>query len=192
VFYGDCVAGADEASAPTLLQLGPISAVPPCSHAETFAFHCLDTTYRLAKTNMEYVIGLTLAVAVALFASVVGLARERSFFATVLIVVGSYYGLFAAMGASSRTLLAEIIVAGIFLLFAVLGFKGNLWLLAVGLVGHGIFDSVHHYLIDNPGVPRWWPGFCLAFDAAFGVLLGLRLIRQPRLSDAKAQTPPSM
>jgi hypothetical protein len=135
---------------------------------------------------------LTLAVAVALFASVVGLARERSFFATVLIVVGSYYVLFAAMGASSRTLLAEIIVAGIFLLFAVLGFKGNLWLLAVGLVGHGIFDSVHHYLIDNPGVPRWWPGFCLAFDAAFGVLLGLRLIRQPRLSDPKAQTPPSM
>jgi hypothetical protein len=134
---------------------------------------------------MEYVIGLTLAGAVALFATVVGLARERSFFATVLIVVGSYYVLFAAMGASSRTLLAEIVVAGIFLLLAVLGFKGSLWVLAVGLIGHGIFDFVHHFLIDNPGVPRWWPGFCMAFDVAFGVLLGLRLIRQPRLSDAK-------
>jgi hypothetical protein len=134
---------------------------------------------------MEYVIGLTLAGAVALFATVVGLARERSFFATVLIVVGSYYVLFAAMGASSRTLLAEIVVAGIFLLLAVLGFKGSLWVLAAGLIGHGIFDFVHHFLIDNPGVPRWWPGFCMAFDVAFGVLLGLRLIRQPRLSDAK-------
>jgi hypothetical protein len=134
---------------------------------------------------MEYVIGLTLAGAVALFATVVGLARERSFFATVLIVVGSYYVLFAAMGASSRTLLAEIVVAGIFLLLAVLGFKGSLWVLAVGLIGHGIFDFVHHFLIDNPGVPRWWPGFCMAFDVAFGVLLGVRLIRQPRLSDAK-------
>ena len=134
---------------------------------------------------MEYVIGLTLAGAVALFATVVGLACERSFFATVLIVVGSYYVLFAAMGASSRTLLAEIVVAGIFLLLAVLGFKGSLWVLAVGLIGHGIFDFVHHFLIDNPGVPRWWPGFCMAFDVAFGVLLGVRLIRQPRLSDAK-------
>jgi hypothetical protein len=134
---------------------------------------------------MEYVIGLTLAGAVALFATLVGLARERSFFATVLIVVGSYYVLFAAMGASSRTLLAEIVVAGIFLLLAVLGFKGSLWVLAAGLIGHGIFDFVHHFLIDNPGVPRWWPGFCMAFDVAFGVLLGLRLIRQPRLSDAK-------
>jgi hypothetical protein len=135
---------------------------------------------------MEYVIGLALAAAVAWFATVVGLARERSFYATVLIVVGSYYVLFAAMGASRRTLVAEIVAAGIFLLFAVLGFKGNLWLLAVGLVGHGAFDFVHHFFIDNPGVPRWWPGFCLAFDALFGVLMAWRLLRGPRLSEVKS------
>jgi hypothetical protein len=135
---------------------------------------------------MEYVIGLALAAAVAWFATVVGLARERSFYATVLIVVGSYYVLFAAMAASGRTLVAEIAVAGIFLLFAVLGFKGNLWLLAVGLVGHGAFDFVHHFFIDNPGVPRWWPGFCLAFDVLFGVLMAWRLLRGVRLSEVKS------
>ena len=135
---------------------------------------------------MEYVIGLALAAAVAWFATVVGLARERSFYATVLIVVGSYYVLFAAMAASRRTLVAEIVVSGIFLLFAVLGFKGNLWLLAVGLIGHGAFDFVHHLFIDNPGVPRWWPGFCLAFDALFGVLMAWRLLRGPRLSEVKS------
>lgn len=123
-----------------------------------------------------------LSVGVAWFAMVVGLARERSFYATVLIIVGSYYVLFAAMAASRRTLLAEIVVAGIFLLIAVFGFRGNLWLLAVGLMGHGAFDFVHHFFIDNPGVPRWWPGFCLAFDVVFGGLLALRLIRHPRLS----------
>src|SRR5579864_8178842 len=135
---------------------------------------------------MEYVIGLALAAAVAWFATVVGLARERSFYATVLIIVGSYYVLFAAMGASRRTLVAEIVVAGIFLLFAVLGFRGNLWLLAAGLIGHGAFDFVHHFFIDNPGVPRWWPGFCLAFDALFGVLLAWRLLRGARLSEVKS------
>ncbi len=135
---------------------------------------------------MEYVIGLALAAAVAWFATVVGLARERSFYATVLIVVGSYYVLFAAMAASRRTLVAETVVAGIFLLFAVVGFKGNLWLLAVGLIGHGAFDFVHHFFIDNPGVPRWWPGFCLAFDALFGVLMAWRLLRGPRLSEVKS------
>jgi hypothetical protein len=135
---------------------------------------------------MEYVIGLALAAAVAWFATVVGLARERSFYATVLIVVGSYYVLFAAMAASRRTLVAEIVVSGIFLLLAVLGFKGNLWLLAVGLIGHGAFDFVHHFFIDNPGVPRWWPGFCLAFDVLFGVLMAWRLLRGARLSEVKS------
>jgi len=28
-----------------------------------------------------------------------------------------------------------------------------------------MFDVVHHFFTDNPGVPHWWPGLCLAFDA---------------------------
>ena len=133
---------------------------------------------------MEYLIGLILAVATVCLATGVGLARERSFYPTVLIVVGSYYVLFAAMAASRRTIVVESVVAGIFLLFAVIGFKRNLWLVVVALIGHGIFDFVHHFFIDNPGVPHWWPGFCLAFDALLGLFLALRLIRHPHLSEA--------
>ena len=139
---------------------------------------------------MEYVIGLTLAAAVVLFATVVGLGRDRSFYPTVLIIIGSYYVLFAAMGASRRIVLAEIVVAGIFLLLAVLGFKRSLWVVVGGSIGHGLFDFVHHSVIDNPGVPRWWPGFCLAFDVAFGVLLAWLLLRHPRLPDANAPQAP--
>ena len=142
------------------------------------------------KANMEYLIGLALAAAVVWFATVVGLGRDRSFYPTVLIIIGSYYVLFAAMGASRRTLLAEIVVAGIFLLLAVFGFKRSLWVVVVGSIGHGLFDFVHHFVIDNPGVPRWWPGFCLAFDVVFGVLLAWLLLRHPRLPDAKAPQRP--
>jgi hypothetical protein len=134
---------------------------------------------------MEYVIGLILAAATIGLATGIGLARERSFYPTVLIVIGSYYVLFAAMAASSRTLVVESVVAGIFLLFAVFGFKRNLWFVAAALIGHGMFDFVHHFFIDNRGVPHWWPGFCLAFDALLGVFLALRLIRHPRLSEAE-------
>jgi hypothetical protein len=134
---------------------------------------------------MEYLIGLILAAATVGLATGIGLARERSFYPTVLIVIGSYYVLFAAMAASRRTLVVESVAAGIFLLFAVIGFKRNLWLVVVALIGHGIFDFVHHFFIDNPGVPHWWPGFCLAFDALLGVFLALRLIRHPRLSEAE-------
>ena len=61
---------------------------------------------------MEYLIGVILTVAVAAFATVVGFDRERAFYPTVLIVIASYYALFAVMGASTRTLIIESIVAG--------------------------------------------------------------------------------
>ena len=130
---------------------------------------------------MEYLIGLILSVATVCLATGVGLARERSFYPTVLIVVGSYYVLFAAMVASRRTIVVESVVAGIFLLFAVFGFKRNLWFVVVALIGHGMFDFVHHFFIDNPGVPQWWPGFCLASDVVFGAWVAVLIItrRQP-------------
>jgi hypothetical protein len=128
---------------------------------------------------MEYLIGVILTLAVAAFAAVIGFDRERAFYPTVLIVIASYYGLFAVMGASTRTLIIESIVAGVFVLFAVLGFKGNYWLVIAALIGHGAFDFVHHFFIDNPGVPQWWPGFCLASDVVFGAFLTVRLIRHP-------------
>jgi hypothetical protein len=87
--------------------------------------------------------------------------------------------LFAAMGASRRTLIIEIVVAGGFLLVAVLGFRKNFWLMVAALIGHGNFDFVHRFFIDNPFVPHWWSGFCLAFDALLGVFLAVRLIRHP-------------
>jgi hypothetical protein len=132
---------------------------------------------------MEYTIDLILALAVAGFAHVTGLDRDRAFYPTVLIVVAPYYVLFAVMGASGRTLVMEIVVASVFLLVAVLGFKRSPWLVVAALMGHGVFDFVHHFLIQNPGVPRWWPGFCLAFDVVLGGWLALGLIR--RADDAR-------
>ncbi len=126
---------------------------------------------------MEYLIGLILSVAVAGFATAIGLDRERAFYPTVLIVIASYYVLFAVMGGSSQALLVEIIVATGFLVFAVLGFKRSLWFAVAAIVGHGVFDFVHHWFIENPGVPFWWPGFCLTFDVILGVWLAVRLMR---------------
>jgi hypothetical protein len=128
---------------------------------------------------MEYLIGVILSLAVAGFAAIVGFDRERSFYPTVLIVIASYYVLFAVMGASRRTLVIEIVVAFVFLLVAALGFRKNFWLIVAALIGHGVFDFLHRFFIDNPGVPQWWRGFCLAFDALLGVFLAVRLIRNP-------------
>jgi len=121
---------------------------------------------------MEYVIGIVLGAVVAALGLFVGFDRDRSFYPTVLIVIGAYYSLFALLGPpSARPIVAETAVGCVFLVVAVMGYKRSQWLVAAGMVGHGVFDLFHHLLIENPGVPVWWPGFCMSIDVALGVWL---------------------
>ena len=131
---------------------------------------------------MEYVIGVGVAVAVCAFAMVSGFDRERVFYPTIVVVVGHYYILFAAMGGSTPVLAQESLAAAAFLALAVIGFKKSLWLTAAALAGHGIFDFFHHLMIQNPGVPVLWPGFCMSFDVLAGGLLAVLLMRRPGLA----------
>jgi hypothetical protein len=105
-----------------------------------------------------------LSLGVALFARRVGFDRDRAFYPTVLIVISSIYVLFAVMSESVHTVLLESIVMTGFSIVAVVGFKSSAWIVVGGLAGHGVFDLVHGNLLDNSGVPAWWPAFCLAYD----------------------------
>ena len=127
---------------------------------------------------MEYSIGVVLAFAVCMFALLSGFDSDRAFYATVLIVVAHYYVLFAVMGGSLPALVMESLGATCFVTLAVVGFKTNSWLVAASLAGHGVFDFFHHMLIQNPGVPVWWPGFCLSFDVAAGMFVAVLLMRR--------------
>lgn len=133
---------------------------------------------------MEYVIGIALAIASIGSAAAIGLARDRSFYSTIMIWTASNYVLFALMGGSRHTLILESLLAAGFIAAAVIGFKTNLWIVVAALVGHGLFDFVHHQLVANPGVPHWWPGFCLAFDVVAGGLLAFFLSTHHRFSVA--------
>lgn len=132
---------------------------------------------------MGYAIGTLVAAGVSVFARVVGLDRERSFFTAVLIVVGHYYVLFAAMAGSMRALAIESAGLALFTLCAAIGFRRSYMLVGVGLMAHGVFDLFHGGLIDNPGVPIWWPPFCLSFDVVAGAWVMWMASRQ-RLNSA--------
>lgn len=127
---------------------------------------------------MEYLIGVGLAVALCVFAVLAGFDRDRVFYPTLALVVATYYILFAVMGSSMSALAWESLMAAAFFALAVAGFKKNLWLAAAALAGHGVFDFFHHLLIQNPGVPEWWPGFCMSFDVLAGAFLAVLLIRR--------------
>ena len=109
---------------------------------------------------MPYVIGIVLSSSVALFASRVGFDRDRAFYPKVLIVIASYYVLFAAMSGSAYTVLLESLVMTGFSIAAIVGFKSSAWIVVGGLAGHGVFDAIRGYALENPGVPIWWPAFC--------------------------------
>lgn len=122
-------------------------------------------------------VGAGLALGVGLFATAVGLDRERAFYSTVLIVVASYWALFAVMGGGPGVLLRECAVAVLFVVLAIAGFKRSAWFLVLGLCAHGGFDLIHGHLYANPGAPSWWPAFCMAYDVVAGAYLAVRLRR---------------
>ncbi|MEQ1895266.1 MAG: hypothetical protein ABL998_22230 [Planctomycetota bacterium] len=126
---------------------------------------------------LPWVVGAGLAVGVSVFARAVGLDRDRAFYPTLLIVIAMLYDLFAVLGGSTRALLVELALSSVFIATAALGFRRNLWIVAVGLVGHGVMDFFHGHLVENPGVPTWWPAFCGSYDVVAGVLLAWLLKR---------------
>ena len=127
---------------------------------------------------MEYGIGLLLSLACVGLATATGMGRQRVFYPMLMAAIASYYVLFAAMGTSARAVWLESVVAVAFLLLTVAGFRTSLWLVVVALLGHGLLDSVHHTIIDNPMVPHWWPGFCLVFDGVVGGCLAVVLLKR--------------
>ena len=122
-------------------------------------------------------VGVILALAVALFAKLVGLDKDRAFYATVMAVIALLYDLFAVMGDSHRALALEMVGSGVFLLAVAVGFKRSLWIVAGALAAHGVYDWIHPLLFDNPGVPVWWPMFCGAYDVTAAACLARLLTR---------------
>ena len=128
---------------------------------------------------MPYAIGIVLSVGVALFGRYVGFDRDRAFYPTIMIVIAAYYVLFAVMSGSVQTVVIE----------AVAGFKSSTWIVAAALAAHGLFDAVHGHVIQNAGVPAWWPAWCFAYDVGAAFCLAWLLRHGLVVNTARASAP---
>lgn len=141
------------------------------------------------ESQVPVIVGIVLGVLIAVFARFTGFDRDRAFYPTALIVIASYYALFAVMGGSMPALMLELVGIAVFVGIAIAGFKGSPWIVAAGIAGHGVFDFVRIGLIDNPGMPEWWPPFCASIDITIGVCLAWLLytgrLRTPASADRK-------
>ena len=129
---------------------------------------------------MPLVIGILLALAVGVMGTIVQLDRDRAFYPTIMIVIALLYSLFAVIGGSTQELMLEALVGSVFLAMALWGFKSSLWIVVMALAGHGVMDIFHGRVIDNPGVPTFWPAFCSSYDLVAAVYLAW-LIRSGRV-----------
>jgi hypothetical protein len=102
---------------------------------------------------MEYLIGVGLALAICTFAAAVGLDRQRAFYATMVLVVATYYVLFAVLGGTLRSLLSESLVAIAFFALAAFAFKKNEWLIVAGLVAMAYSIASTTCSSTTPGSP---------------------------------------
>jgi hypothetical protein len=128
-------------------------------------------------------VGALLAIAVGVLATGLGLDRDRAFYPVVMIVIASYYALFAVMGASTHSLVLESLVGAAFLGTAATGFRRTLWIVVLALAAHGVYDLTHGAFIANAGVPVWWPHFCLTYDLTAAAYLAW-LLKTNRLRAA--------
>lgn len=122
-------------------------------------------------------VGVVLAIVIGALAALVGFSRERGFYPLMMIVIASYYVLFALLAGTVQVHLGEIAAALAFSTLAIAGYKKSGWIVVVALAAHGIFDAVHGRVIPNDGVPPWWPAFCLTFDVTMAAVMAMGLIR---------------
>jgi len=131
--------------------------------------------YREASL-IPIVVGVLLAAGIAALAKFTRFDDYRSFYPTVLVIIASYYVLFAVLGGSNHALVWELVIAVAFSTVAIIGAFFSPTLVGIGILTHGLFDLAHDVIIQNPGVPTWWPSFC----GSLAALLGLWMISLTR------------
>lgn len=133
---------------------------------------------------MPILVGVVLGLLVGISTTLAGMHRDRALYPTIMIVIASYFSLFAVMGGSNESIVLETVVGLAFTAVAIAGFKLSLWLVVAAILLHGLTDPFHGRLIQNAGVPAWWPAFCASIDVVLAAYLAWLLYtkRVPALS----------
>lgn len=81
---------------------------------------------------------------------------------SVVLIAGVYLG-YAFMDERLKVMLIELTISFIFFAGAWIGINGFPILIILALFLHGIWDLLHHNLIDTK-MPRWYIPLCAVFD----------------------------
>ena len=119
---------------------------------------------------IPFLIGLCLTLALIVISSAIGLDREKGVYPATLIAIALFYVVFAVEHGDTSQIISNIIVTSLFMGLAIIGYVKGLWLIALGLILHGLFDVAYLVLGASPA-PEWWGPLCLAVDIVLGAFL---------------------
>ena len=90
--------------------------------------------------------------------------------ATILCSIAFIYVGFSLKGNTKGLIVLEVLIAVVFYLIAVIGYSKNNYLIAYGIVLHGIWDILHQNAsLVKTDIPDYWPLYCLITDIICGV-----------------------
>src|SRR3954447_7866233 len=90
--------------------------------------------------------------------------------ATVLCSIAFIYVGFSLKGNTVSSIVLEVLAAVVFYFIALIGYSRYNYLIAYGIVLHGIWDIFHHNaLLIKTDIPSYWPVYCLVTDILTGV-----------------------
>jgi len=106
---------------------------------------------------------------------------------TILVAIAFIYVGFSLKDNPVELIILEVLVALILYFMAIVGYKRNNSLIAIGIILHGIWDIIHHnaFLI-NTDVPAYWPSFCMTIDIIDGIYFLVIFQKQKRTKQALA------
>lgn len=90
---------------------------------------------------------------------------------TLVFIAGIYVG-FAIMNGRESAFTTEASVAVTFSLLGLGGLLFSAWIIPIGLIGHAIWDMLHHrksHLLAE--VPTWYVPFCIVVDVVLALVL---------------------
>ena len=108
----------------------------------------------------------------------IGMLAERSGTAVLLAAIASFYPVFAVMSGDLASIAVHATIFAGFLALAAYGFRVGMYILAGGIIAHGVFD-IGLMFLPAPG-PEWWPAFCAGVDIAAGTAL-VRLMQKRKV-----------
>lgn len=120
-------------------------------------------------------VGTAVAILVVVLFRKTNLEKQNWVYPLLLSTFPVYYLVFAVYGSDYTALQSELLAGVLFFALSYWAYRLRsftaLFVLAIGYIGHALYDVVHNALFVNSGAPVWWPEFCGSVDLLIGIYL---------------------